>query len=631
MRLVTPLSLVALCVCLSSMSQAAPDSDETGTIRCAYFYGSDGPGHFATLADHGFNLGIIKLALDPADPPVDRKRLDAIRALAGGARNADVDFMPVLNWAGTPEVEFMAKAGRRFVNAEGREFSRTPCPNDPRQWKYAFEARALAIADEAEDGRPGGMLLDPEMYGANIGMYPGSGCMCDACWRQFLADTRTVAPVELDPAKRQEWLREHGRQKLYEAHQEQVLTSLVRGAREAIHAEYPGFTLGFLLYADTAFFRGLARGMGTPEMPAIIATESTYAAGYSTGGVDDMVTHLQRIGAHVQFVPGLWISRWHPEDLKAHAYHCAKHASGYWLFTTHSLALPPERLKGDYAIPYPAVDYWRALKEANAELNKLHADPDYAGGPALGPRHSVYVPVAVGNVRFPALAPAGAEGPKGLKRFAASRLRGQAAVYLLSRVGGLTRIRLSCNRLGNYGTGLSWLLLGPDKKTLAEGTVAVEETREITVTLPPGSMCVLVGNAGSNTFQVDAENCYETYPVRPWLHLCSGVAPNLYFHVPEGTEEFSVFLQTDNEAETVQCEVLTPLDEVAGAAAGGFPSPHEIRITAKPVDRGKTWRLRVRRASTGVFEDINIRFSDEIPPFISETPDRLLLPASHDG
>lgn len=616
-----------LILCSMCAGQAlAPSYDWTSSkIRGAYFYSGCGPGHFKALADNGFNCGMAKLGLDPADPSADEARLKAIAGLAKGAADAGVKFMPVLNWAGHPEARFLAKDGRRFVSVDGRRLEKTPCPNDPRHWKHVVQARFEAIGDLGMREAIAGALFDPEMYGADIGGYPASGCYCDDCWAQFVADTRVDAPADLPAKDRAKWLRDNGKDALYLAHQEQALVAILRDLREAVHKEHPDLMLGFLNYRSGPFYRGLVRGLGTPERPVLIFPETTYATGYSVAQVDNVAAEVRRIGAHAIFVPGLWISKWYPDDLAAQAYHCAKHSGGYWLFTTYSFTKPRDELKSDYRIPADADEYWKGLKLANTELDKLAADPEYESPLKIGERKTVFLPLVVGKIEIPALQPLSDTPPEGFKGLPASRLRGRGVVYLLSPGGGEVGLRISCIRLGRYADAVGWAVVGPDNEELAAGNVGLNKTEETKVELPAGQVCALVVSAGSNTFSVNASDCYEAFPTR--LRLCGRIAPSLYFYVPPAVESFTVRVSTGAEAETVKCDVVSPMGEIVAAIAGGFPTTREMEIKVTPADRGKIWRLVMGKAPTGVFEDVGLSFSKEIPPYVAEAPDRLLIPA----
>ncbi len=51
-----------------------------------------------------------------------------------------------------------------------------------------------------------------------------------------------------------------------------------------------------------------------------------------------------------------------------------------------------------------------------------------------------------------------------------------------------------------------------------------------------------------------------------------------------------------------------------------------MKITVPAGQDGKPWRLDLHKAKTGVFEDVSVSFSDQIPPYLAESPDRLLVP-----
>jgi hypothetical protein len=136
---------------------------------------------------------------------------------------------------------------------------------------------------------------------------------------------------------------------------------------------------------------------GTPEVPVLIFSESTYSTGYhsayarpgkpivrSTGsyvqgqaskfGQADYPGYIQEWqqrwkdwGAHAEFVGGLWINRIPEENFAENLYHLAKNTRGYWLYDMLSLGdNPPSKLPGN-----GPEAYWQEITRANLELDKL--------------------------------------------------------------------------------------------------------------------------------------------------------------------------------------------------------------------------------------------------------------------
>ena len=95
----------------------------------------------------------------------------------------------------------------------------------------------------------------------------------------------------------------------------------------------PRFLLGNLL--DPESLAGLARGFGTPTMPALVFSELEYNGGIA--GTPGRVEQLRREGYPVWYVPGLWIRPVTPPMLPELVAAVAPATGGYWIWSTAAL------------------------------------------------------------------------------------------------------------------------------------------------------------------------------------------------------------------------------------------------------------------------------------------------------
>ena len=619
---------LTLIVCSHAPVQAQGTARElfvNGKVKGAYFYASCGPEHFRVLAENGFNCGMVKLGLSLENPEGDSERLSSIGRLGRAVRESGVFFFPCLNYAGHPETALVKTLGCAFVSSEGAALGKTPCPLCRGYWERVITARLVALARDADELGIGGLLFDPEMYGADLGGYPSIPCLCDDCFGAFVETQEREMP-RLEPEGRFAWLKKNTLLAAYRALAEERLAAILSSVRERIHTHRPDLPIGFLNYSDTWYYNGLIRGLGTPEMPVGVWIESpTYALGY-TPAVKERVESFAKRGMHARLIGGLWLQKFMPKHLPAQCYFMSREAGGYWLFTTYSLSLPPEKLKGDYTVPAPQPAYWTALRKANQEIDRLVADPTHRTAlvlgelPALPTRQAVESAPTQKLVRLlpdATLSPIAA-GP--------TRWRGRHTIFTNSEAGELLQIELAGHRLGQYRDGAALLVFGPDGKQIANGSAAFGKATVVEARTEVTGTHTLVATASWNGFSVRVKNRPQSYWVEKRLHVCGYAAP-LYFFVPRTVKQFEVTIGTGAELETVKACLLDPAGSVVASKEGGFPSNAKLSTRVRPEHAGRVWQLALTKAKgAGVFEDVSVALSENLPPYFSESPERLLLP-----
>ncbi len=595
-------------------------------IRAAYFGVGQKADHYRTLANSGFNAVFVKCALSPADPTHDADHLDQIATLATYARDNGLRFFPVLNLGGSPEVALLKTLPRTVVTSRGQSLSKTPCPLNAAYWQRVIGDRFAALADhlKARNLPLAGLIFDPEMYGADTSSFPADGCYCDQCFGEFLKAWKIAAPADLEPAQRHAWLQANGHLTAYLAQQEESLKAILLKLRDTFRQSHPEVILGHFHYVDTFAYRAFAAALGEANRPLLICSEKTYATGY-TEYIPQQVAAFQQAGLYVAFVPGLWIGKFHAEDLANNAYFCACAGDGYWLFTTSSLDGDPRKKGGDYWCPDSAEEYFLALKNANSDLTQRDEHPNFDPGRELKPARPILRPVRRRKFHVENLTMFGPQPPAGKKQWEPTHLRGPALVITSANSGQEVVFDLACHQVGRYRDAAAFVALDEQENRLAEGHVSFRETKTFRFTAPHDGLFILQLDGGANAYSVNIHGRPEVYQADPALSLCGRAAP-LYFLVPAGTKEFTFKLKTGAELETVHFSVVTPVQEIAAERAGGFPTGLEMKITVPAGQDGKPWRLDLHKAKTGVFEDVSVSFSDQIPPYLAESPDRLLVP-----
>lgn len=238
---------------------------------------------------------------------------------------------------------------------------RGPCPLSSEYWNRVVGDRAVIAAEAGLAG----MVVDMEMYGADSARYPGP-CFCDRCWEAFV--TEHLEGVEAEKtalADRPAWIAANELAEDYARRQELEVTAILEGIRARVRAIEPDFLLGNLLGPES--LPGLARGFGTPEMPALVFSELEYHGDVS--GVAERVARLGEEGYPVWYVPGLWLKPVTPPELPALLRSAAPISGGYWLWSTAAFS-PDAGGPFSHADSYSHDDYWRAFGQANEGLTE---------------------------------------------------------------------------------------------------------------------------------------------------------------------------------------------------------------------------------------------------------------------
>ncbi len=243
-----------------------------------------------------------------------------------------------------------------------------PPPLSEAWWKAGIEDIVLGAAT-ASLAHPGvrGVHFDMELYGSQSLLYHDGHAFDAETWSHALAalaahDEALAAAAEaLQPTERLAWLVDNGLLGFVYASLEQVVAKRAAAIREAAHAIAPGFTLAFYMpvFNDSWFYRGLMRGFGTAEQPAIVLS---YDA--ATARLRDS---LARDGIHIRHLGGLLGVLYQPLQFEDALVGAAARSDGYWLFSLNDFppTEDPDFIAGKNGAP---LEYWQKVSAANTRL-----------------------------------------------------------------------------------------------------------------------------------------------------------------------------------------------------------------------------------------------------------------------
>ncbi len=597
-------------------------------IRGAYFHHGHERGHLEDLQRHGINTLAVKFA--PLSPDAPPEMVERLKLYARWAKELGLYFMPIVNlMGGSPERGALQASSRRETDASGAALAGTPCPLDDKFWDEVVVRRGHLIAELSRDHAIHAFLLDPEMYGADHTVF-GPGCYCDGCWAEFFGSRGEPAP-DVPAAGRAAHLEQAGEAEAYGQWQSEKAEAMARRAREAIHEVNPRLSLGVLLLDYPNWFMAAwARGFGTPELPVLAFSETTYSNGFS-GYIAETLQRFRDQGAHVSLVPGLWLSQFLARELPGHLVRMALPTGGYWLYTTYSLDLPAEKLAGGYRLPQAREEYWQAIAAANQALSRALAEGEDAAPPLVRAtaieRLRAQAQTEPGTPALVPLDEAGAAPPDPKAR--ATRLRGRGRYYLLAEQGEELSLRLTGHQLGRYEDVPVYVLLGPDGEALAEGELPLGQPQGVKIAARARGLHTLHVLSRSNTFSASLGARHWVIDASGAVALCQ-FAARLYFHVPADTATFTLAVSGTGGAEGVLLKVFAPDGSVVAERDTDQGKGFSLPVQVPEGRRGAVWSLTLERPAKGIFEDATLAL-EGLPPYLSEDPGALLMPSPGAG
>jgi hypothetical protein len=238
-----------------------------------------------------------------------------------------------------------------------------PAPLSEGYWSEVILPMYAAVGEMAA-AAPGlaGLHVDLELYSGPVTHHDGWAFSDDTLEAGLarMDDPALADPLRDAPAaERLDLLIDAGALGDYFAALEEAAADLGRRCREAARASAPEleltlYTAGF---PNTWFYKGLLRGMGTPEQPVAMLTYEGWA--------DRTTESLQAEGIEFVHLGGTIVSHWLPTDFEESLVALGAGNDGYWYFTWNDFSASnpaPPALHGDSAA------YWDAVDAANARL-----------------------------------------------------------------------------------------------------------------------------------------------------------------------------------------------------------------------------------------------------------------------
>lgn len=615
-----PITLILTGALASGIACAAPEW-MAQKVRAGYYGVGVDERHPQRLHDHGFNAAWVKMRYG-------EQYQDEEAHWGKVCHEAGIHYFIVANTASNYEKNLTGY--RRAVNKYGEE-QETACLRDPAFLRMVFRDRAVSALEAAEENgfELTGFILDPETYGIK-GHYGDEVCYCDVCWSDFLEAEGREADKEVAPSERHMWLTRNKLFLRYHGWLEEEWTNAFRDIAAELRERVPHLLLGNFHYRDDIFYRALAKGLCTEDLPTLVCWESTYVGQLLDSDANER--YFEAVGANTVSVCGHWVGKTMPEFAGSHCYLLARQNAGYWLFDSSTLWRNWQETDATsaYHLPRPAEEYWAAYQRANEELDRTVADPDYrseldvelGAKLALPPVPASAAGLAESLAMDAKLLPLVREGvePPDVDP-AECRLSGIYLIHLSEGEGLAAQVHAL--QVGNYPTNLTWALLDPDGDEVASNLVRLGEVDDLKATAEKTGVYTMFVQVGRNAFKVRFDTPYAVLRehLRGTLWIVRRTPP-LYFWVPPDTAKFTLTVKPGGGTEGCNIKVINPDDEIAleqENARGNY----EVEVAAE--DSAKAWRVEITEPTEGVFEDVEIHL-EGCPPYYAYSPEGLLIP-----
>jgi hypothetical protein len=542
-----------------------------------------------------------------------------LRPSSQAARDNGLRFFYMLNLGGSRGNidDGLRDNPRRFNN--GKLFS----PLDGIYWTRVVENRFLRVADmlAGDEYQIDGFLIDPEMY-AEGGATPGDIDYGDYALSEFVEATGAVLDFEaLSIGDRQALVAERGlRDKLYDFEFGRI-RALAQRTREKLQAKVPDAIVGFFLWRPLLWYKAVAAGFSTPEVPCFVGPESTYPGAFD----DEFLAYRDGVrrqaGVPILFVPGLRfgfendaVPREFLKVLPGNLYHRSINTEGYWFWAMSRLGRTDEERA-------PFID---VLQTVNRELDWYFASSGTHKSPLRPAPLPLERPAHLQELLIDARAwqpvpqqalPDNDPGPAGMT------LRGLHTFVIRASEGDALTLRIANVPLGPYTAPTACTFFRPDGSAVPQPDVPLRQSATVTQQADAKGAWVVAITSHNNAFWVlpEVACCVLVSPDRFGLCKPRGAEGlnRFFLYVPRGTESFRIEMIA-SEGEPALFRVF----DSAGESRFQRKITERVVQEFEPGDQaGKVWWLE----TSEVAEDHAFRLIG-IPSIVAAKAEQLLVP-----
>jgi len=179
-----------------------------------------------------------------------------------------------------------------------------------------------------------------------------------------------------------------------------------------------------------------------------------------------------------------------------------------------------------------------------------------------------------------------------------------------------------------YSDVLRFTLIGPDSSTVTTGEVSLGEESRLSLPAAAAGLHVLELDSGWNACRADTGPTPSAWVARETVPLqtARGVK-QLFFYVPRGAKQFSVWLVAATPREAARVQISGPDGHTAVEEEGDYDTPQRIRVQVPPGTDGKVWSLALLKPRMRGFsvDDVKLWLDSALPPYLSTREDWALM------
>lgn len=575
------------------------------------------------LRDNGFKA--IDLKLHPGKATADDPGYAAwVGQVAKAVQDAGLELHVWLydgNRGQRPETAPLSLA---FVGPDGMQSKTRYCLYQLASWQMAY-ARLFELARLSRSMPIKSVKMDIEM------LLNGVPCVCDDCFGSFAAKQHAQG-LQVEPAKRWEWVKQHGGEMVYLAHLEERMDRVAEGFARQAHEINPKLSLGIMPFADNHLRRPWARHLGTPQAPAYMEAWPMYNGLGYTADVVAEAKLVKGLNPNNLYIPWFRVNMYKPQEMADQAFIAAANGGGYNMWTIGMIhpSVATKKPAAGYELPVGFEDpmaYWQALGRANAKVAEWVKKPVPV---ELSPLKPLTIAVDLAKVQVPDLKPVLPNVPDPQPAPGPTGLRGNSKLYIQIN-DPAEPVKFTIRHLAGKArpTNLGFALVAANGAPVIEGQVEPGERKEVTAQVKePGTYALLIQTSEGGGPWYDVKVASHPYAVDVTKVYFFRVLPAQYFHVPAGTRSFRIALGT-GASEEVRLIVTRPdgsvaLDEVhTGEKRGAAP----IEITVPDQPGGTIWSLWVGKPEKMQADHYSENYFLQlmgVPPYVSDRPAAVL-------
>jgi len=283
-------------------------------------------------------------------------------------------------------------------------------------------------------------------------------------------------------------------------------------------------------------------------------------------------------------------------------------------------------------------DTWRmrrALVEGTPTPEAIDAYMAHLDELAAAGTDALVVPTWQADFMAPLPEPAPYDGPQLVPATPGPTIDATNAAPLIARRSGRWLVLVGDDRRidaeaiavqvgAQYAQRPGWQVVSAAGEAIASGHLPLPGSAQIDVAVPEPGLYQVDMNAGANGCGLIVRNC-PAVMVGPGFALCEQPG-RMYFHVPEGTAQFTVTLFA-GKGESALMRIYAPGGEKLFEGDSLASDAVAVQLAPGADQQGRAWCIEIDRAAEGILEDYQVLLDSSLPPYLATSPEGVLVPA----